>query len=86
MKKFGVMAVAALLYVGVSLAFAADGGALVEKVCTQCHGLDAVHEDFGEDKAAWTAIVDRMLGKSKAPAVSAEERAAIIDWLAAQKK
>lgn len=38
-----------------------------------------------KDKDAWTATVDRMLAKKGAPAVSAEERAAIIDWLAEQK-
>jgi mono/diheme cytochrome c family protein len=80
----GMLAVAVCW--GAGWALAADGAALAGKVCSACHGMGKVESAYGaKDKDAWTATVDRMLAKKGAPAVSAEERAAIIDWLAEQK-
>lgn len=68
-------------------ALAVDGGALVQKNCTKCHDQGRIRAAFGvKDGAAWTATVTRMLAKPNAPAVSAEEQAAIVGWLSAQKK
>lgn len=68
-------------------AFAVDGEALVQQTCTKCHDLTRVRAAFGvKDQAAWSTTVVRMLAKPNAPAAGAEEQAAIIGWLSAQKK
>lgn len=67
------------------LATAAGDEALARRTCTTCHNLKRVEAKFGQDRAAWEALVGRMLAKGGAPKLSDAERAAVIDWLAAQK-
>ncbi len=87
MRKMIAGMMAAAVCWGAGWVLAADGAALTEKACAACHGMGKVEAKYGaKDKEAWTATVDRMLAKKGAPTVSAEERAAIIDWLMEQKK
>lgn len=80
------LAVVAVCLVAV-WAFAGDGEALVQNTCTKCHDLGRVRAAFGvKDQAAWSTTVTRMLAKPNAPAVGAEDQAAIIGWLSAQTK
>ena len=71
---------------GAGWALAEDGAALTGRVCAACHGMAKVEAAYGvKDKDAWTITVNRMLAKSGAPTVGAEERAVIIDWLGQRK-
>jgi hypothetical protein len=88
MKKTGMTCAAILLFcLGAGWALAGDGQALVEKTCTKCHDLGRVSAAYGvKDEAAWLTTVTRMLAKNNAPAVTPEEHAVIVAWLAAQKQ
>jgi hypothetical protein len=67
--------------------FAVDGEALVQQRCTKCHDLGRVQAAFGvKDQVAWSATVARMLAKPNAPAASAGEQTAIVEWLSVQTK
>jgi len=81
--RYGLGVVAFGLWVSVGMA--AGDKALAEKTCTTCHNLKRVQAKFGQDRAAWEALVDRMLAKAGAPKLSGVERQAIIEWWAAQK-
>jgi len=58
-----------------------DAKALVEIQCVQCHGLDRV-ESKKSDAAGWTKIVDRMMAKGGNITYTADEKAAVIAYLA----
>ncbi|MEJ5242935.1 MAG: hypothetical protein WHT64_05165 [Desulfomicrobiaceae bacterium] len=73
------------LVLAAGMAVAAEDETLARRVCTSCHNFKRVEARFGQDPAAWEALVGRMLAKSGAPKVAEAERAAIIQWLAAQK-
>jgi cytochrome c5 len=64
---------------GAALAAAADGKALFEAKCTMCHAASRALST-SKDKAGWQSTVERMKGKGAQ--VSAEEAAAIADYLA----
>ena len=68
------------------MAVAAGDESLARGTCSSCHNLSRVEARFGQDRAAWEALVGRMLAKRGAPQRSEAERAAIIEWLASQKK
>lgn len=55
-----------------------DGEMLVEARCTTCHGLAKV-ESAGMAEAEWKSTVERMV--SKGADLSAEEQAAVIEYL-----
>ena len=57
----------------------ADGKALLEGPCTQCHNLE---RSTGESKTRdeWLSTVDRMIGKGAA--INAEEKEVLVDYLA----
>lgn len=60
------------------------GEAVVMRACRICHGTERICADIGKlDRAGWEKTVDRMIagGANVAP----NERAAVIDWLAARK-
>ena len=58
-----------------------DAKALVEAQCSQCHSLDRV-ESKKADAAGWTKIVDRMISKGSNITFTADEKAAVIAYLA----
>ncbi len=58
-----------------------DAKALVEAQCSQCHSLDRV-ESKKSDVAGWTKIVDRMISKGSNITYTADEKAAVIAYLA----
>jgi len=62
---------------------AIDAEAVMKAKCAGCHGLDKV-DSHHFDEAKWTETIDEMIGKGAQ--VTADERAAIIAFLAARDK
>lgn len=60
---------------------AIDGAALLQERCSVCHSVDQATAQT-RDTAGWTTIVDTMIGKGAN--LSAEERDALISYLAEQ--
>jgi hypothetical protein len=56
-----------------------DGNAVIDEKCTVCHSRDRI-DAAEKDRAGWEATVDRMV--SNGADLSAEERQAVIDFLA----
>ena len=56
-----------------------DGEALLQDRCASCHGLDLV-EQAQKTEAEWTQTVERMVVKGAR--LNAEEKAALIEYLA----
>jgi hypothetical protein len=89
--RFVVLAIAAVLSIGVLLAAGcgqgsatttADGPALVAERCTRCHTQTRI-DDARHDRAGWEATVARMRGKGAQ--VSAAEAAVVVDYLAGRQ-
>lgn len=59
-----------------------DGAALIDARCSTCHTTDRIFA-ADKDEAGWTATVDRMIGYGAQ--LSADERQAVIDFLAANQ-
>jgi competence protein ComEA len=79
--KIGVLAFASLFLASFALAQdlpAGPGKDTVEKVCTACHGLDAIVTLQG-NKDIWQSVVDDM--KSRGADGSEEDFKAIINYL-----
>ena len=87
MRRFNPAILARL---GVLLALAAagsplppaPGAELVYRNCTECHALTTVLAARGLDRPGWSAVLERMEGYGLA--LSDEERARLLDYLAAQ--
>ncbi|WP_287408319.1 cytochrome c, partial [Oceanithermus sp.] len=60
----------------------APGAELVYRNCTECHALTTVLAARGLDRPGWSAVLERMEGYGLA--LSDEERARLLDYLAAQ--
>jgi cytochrome c5 len=75
-----MLCAAALFALMASAALAQDPSAAVMGACGKCHGVNKVCAGLGKDKAAWDAIVTRMMGKGAQVA----DKAAVVDWLSAQ--
>jgi len=64
---------------GQSTPSALDSKTLVEERCIKCHGLDQV-ENTSKTREEWETTVKRMV--SKGADLSAEEQAAVVEYLA----
>lgn len=83
---FALMACASLLTLTASAAQAQaqDPSAAIMGACGKCHDVKRVCANLGaKDKAAWEVIVTRMMGKGAQ--IAAADKAAVVDWLAAQQ-
>lgn len=73
-----ILSAVALFALMASAALAQDPSAAVMGACGKCHGVNKVCAGLGKDKAAWEAIVTRMMGKGAQIA----DKTAVVDWLA----
>jgi hypothetical protein len=63
-----------------------DAVVLIEDQCTKCHGIPRVKEHRGEfDLAKWDETVTRMMGKNGGPVLTAEQKKAVVEFLATDK-
>lgn len=78
-----ILAASALSALLAGSALAQDAAQTVVAACGKCHNTKRVCAGFGaKDKAAWNVTVTRMI--SKGAQVSEKDKAAVVDWLAAQ--
>jgi cytochrome c5 len=60
-----------------------DGATILQNACQSCHGLGIVTSQH-QDTAGWTRTVDNMINRGAS--LSADERTALIAYLAATYK